>query len=82
MKRGLTLATLAAAALTLAGCVSSPEQYESTPVQIQTDQGVVVCQLYTKERVLWDRSIMRPSGMSVEAADEICRDAGYKWQQQ
>ena len=51
--------------LLLGGCVGGPTQYETTPVNVQTAQGVVVCQLYTRERVIWDRSINRPASMSV-----------------
>ncbi|WP_264213566.1 hypothetical protein [Leisingera thetidis] len=64
-------------ATALGGCVS-PENYETEPVQIQTSAGVVVCQLYTKDRVLWDRSILRPDSMSVEQADAICRNEGLR----
>ncbi|KIC37622.1 hypothetical protein [Leisingera sp. ANG-M7] len=61
----------------LSGCVS-PEQFETTPVQLQTSKGVVTCQLYTKDRVLWDRSIDRPTSMPVQEADEICKREGYR----
>ncbi|NSY38823.1 hypothetical protein [Leisingera sp. ANG59] len=71
----LLAATSAVAALT--GCVS-PEQFETTPVQLQTSKGVVTCQLYTKDRVLWDRSIDRPASMPVQEADEICKQEGYR----
>ncbi|WP_291734914.1 hypothetical protein [Leisingera sp. F5] len=61
----------------VAGCVS-PEQFETTPVQLETSKGIVVCQLYTKDRVLWDRSIGRPQTMSVEEADAICKQEGHR----
>lgn len=59
----------------LAGC--SPRFYESAPIYVYTPQGEVVCQLYTKEEVLWDRSINRPDSMSVQKADNICINEGY-----
>lgn len=61
----------------LTGCVS-PEQFETAPVQLRTSKGIVTCQLYTKERVLWDRSIDRPASMSVKEADDICKTEGYR----
>ena len=54
----------------LAGCLS-PEGYESEPVQLQTAQGPVICQLYTRDRALWDRAIHRPQTMTVQTADAI-----------
>ena len=39
----------------LTACVPTPEDLETTPVQVQTPQGVVTCQLYRHNRVTWDR---------------------------
>ena len=70
------------AVVLLAGCGSlDPRDFESEPVKVETAKGAVTCQLYTKERVLWDRSIDRPSKMSVEEADAICLEAGRRWQE-
>lgn len=66
------------AAATMAGCVPSPQNYESEPVVLKTPKGNVTCQLYTPELVIWDRSIDRPYGMSVETADAICRKEGQR----
>ncbi len=75
-KTGLLLA----AATVLSGCMmGDPRSYESTPVEVDTAKGVVTCQLYTRERVLWDRSINRPGNMSVEEADNVCLAAGQRW---
>lgn len=63
------------AAVTLAGCVD-PKNFESDPVEVSTEFGVVTCQLYTKESVTWDRAIDRPETMSVNAADAVCRAEG------
>lgn len=77
MRNTLTLFLVSAAAAALSGCVS-PEQFETTPVQLQTSKGIVTCQLYTKDRVLWDRSIDRPAAMSVQEADAICKQEGQR----
>ena len=73
-------AILLAATTALAGCVSDPRAYETEPVQLRTSKGIVTCQLYTREQVLWDRSINRPNNMSVEEADTICRNEGHRLQ--
>ncbi|MBO9453939.1 hypothetical protein J7376_04205 [Paracoccus sp. R12_1] len=67
-----------AALLALGAC--SPKQYESEPVTLDTAQGPVVCQLYTKSLVQWDRSISRPDAMSVETADALCAKEGQRQQ--
>lgn len=67
----LTVATV------LVGCVD-PSDFESEPVQVQTAQGTVTCQLYTDERVLWDEAIAAPAGMSISTADSICRAEGQR----
>jgi hypothetical protein len=61
----------------LAACVS-PESYESEPVEIDTPAGVVTCQLYTRDLVIWDRAIDRPDSMSVSTADAICVNEGQR----
>ncbi|MEL6208337.1 MAG: hypothetical protein AAFR47_24030 [Pseudomonadota bacterium] len=61
----------------LAGCID-PRDYESVPVEVSTRDGIVTCQLYTRERVIWDRSIDRPRSMSVQAADEVCIEEGKR----
>ena len=66
----LTLATLSACA--------SPEVYETEPVKVDTPIGVVTCQLYTPDLVVWDRAIDRPENMSVSTADGICVNEGKR----
>lgn len=61
----------------LSACMD-PESYETPPVQVTTDSGLVTCQLYTRKRVLWDRAIHRPEGMTVKAADAICVKEGKR----
>ena len=63
--------------LVLAACLD-PRDYESEPVTVPTAQGPVICQLYTRERVIWDRAINRPERMSVEMADSICIAEGKR----
>ena len=68
------------AALVVSGCAGDPRSYETTPVQLKSSAGVVTCQLYTREKVLWDRSIDRPANMTVETADNLCRAEGVRQQ--
>lgn len=77
MKLKLAFVALTAIGIT-AGCAITPEQFETTPVQLNTAQGPVVCQLYTLEQVTWDRSITRPAAMSVDTADTLCRNEGHR----
>lgn len=66
---------VALAALTaLAAC--SPKQFESPPVTVQSAQGPVTCQLYTKGLLDWDRAVARPDMMSAETADALCKAEG------
>lgn len=72
------LAVITAGIAALAACSLDPKDYESTPVSVDTPQGQVVCQLYTKDIVRWDRSIDRPANMSVKTADAYCLQEGQK----
>lgn len=76
MIRKLAFTAVGIAALT--ACSLNPEDYESTPVTVDTPQGQVTCQLYTKDIVEWDRSVDRPETMSVETADAYCLKEGQK----
>lgn len=62
----------------LSACSLDPERYKSAPVTVDTPQGQVICQLYTKEIVEWDRAISRPQDMSVATADAYCLKEGQK----
>lgn len=66
--------TISLAAAALSAC--TPKDYETPPVTVDTPQGPVVCQLYLKSMVQWDRAISRPDNMSVAAADAVCIEAG------
>ncbi len=63
---------------TVAAC--TPQQFESDPVTLQTPNGPVVCQLYTKSMLDWDRSTARPDAMSTTAADKLCQAEGIRQQ--
>ena len=76
MKKIALIAPIAVV-LGLSAC-ATPENYETTPVVVQSAQGPVTCQLYTKSIVAWDRAIDRPAKMSVKAADEICQAEGRR----
>lgn len=76
--KSTVLLSVSAAAVILSGCVPSPENYETTPVQVQSEKGIVTCQLYSKDLVAWDRSIHRPNSMGVQEADAICKEEGKR----
>lgn len=63
------------AAFVLAGCVS-PRDFETDPITVSTEQGDVVCQLYTHQRVMFDKSVSHPDAMSKQDADKVCVDKG------
>lgn len=67
----------AAAIITLSGCIDL-KSYETAPVSVSTPQGVVTCQLYTANQVLWDEAIRVPKGMSINTGDAICRAEGNR----
>ena len=69
---------LFSAAILLGACSIDPKSYETTPVKISSPAGPVTCQLYTKRLVVWDRSIDRPTKMSVAEADALCKAEGEK----
>ena len=73
----VSLLASCAAVLALSGCID-PVNYETEPVEVKTPKGVVVCQLYTRERVLWDEAISVPAGMSIEEGDAICLIEGKR----
>ena len=42
------------------------------PIRLNTPEGLVVCQLYSLDLIMWDTSITRPKSISKETADKIC----------
>ena len=77
MTRIATTPIVAALTVFLSGCIS-PEDYETAPVEVSTAQGIVTCQLYMHDRVIWDRAIHRPETMSVATADAVCVAEGKR----
>lgn len=75
----LALATMALVVLT--ACVDR-KSYETDPVTLKTDQGNVICQLYTNQHVLWDESIAHPKAMTQKTADGICWAEGVRLQKE
>ena len=69
---------LVGAMMFLYGCVGDPSTYETEPVSLETPKGTVICQLYTPDRVIWDRAINRPDSMSIKEADDLCRAEGER----
>lgn len=76
MMKQLAFAAFGIAAL--AACSLDPKDYESDPVTVETVQGPVVCQLYTRKIVRWDRAIHRPETMDTTTADNICLREGQE----
>ena len=66
-------------AVALGAVACAPTDLESTPIKVATPKGEVVCQLYTRDLVYWDRAISEPAGMSPDEADAICRGRGDEW---
>lgn len=67
-----------AASLVIAGCATSIEDYETTPVQLKTSKGVVTCQLYSHDRVMLDRAIDIPRTMTIKEGDALCKAEGVR----
>lgn len=73
----IPLAVLALAVPALSAC--APQDMESTPVKVETPKGDVLCQLYARDLIYWDRAVQVPTGMSAADADAICRARGEAW---
>lgn len=56
----------------------SPAMFESEPVTVKTDKGSVVCQLYTREIVEWDRPITFSTSITPDEAYHICLREGIR----
>ena len=74
----LGLALVSVTAIT--GCVGGLDKatYATDPVQVETAKGVVTCQLYRHDRVQWDEAIAKPASMSIQEADAVCLNEGYR----
>lgn len=76
MKRCLAVSMLAVVALS--GCTK--ESMRSTPVTVQTPEGPVICQLYTRELLWWDEATSYPPSLTQEAANQACKEEGQRLQ--
>jgi len=65
----------------ITGCANKKE-HETTPIRLNTPEGLVVCQLYALDLIMWDTSITRPKSMSKETADKICIAEGVRLQRE
>ncbi|MDB2598239.1 hypothetical protein N9Y08_02690 [Paracoccaceae bacterium] len=61
----------------ITGCANK-QAHETTPIRLKTPEGLVVCQLYALDLIMWDTSITRPKSMSKETADKICVAEGAR----
>ena len=64
--------------LVLTGCSIDRTAFETSPVYVVRPEGVVTCQLYWTNRVLWDRAIKVPEGMLITTGDSICHTEGLR----
>ena len=76
MNKFLSLSLLGTTLAIVTAC--SPTVYETEPVTLKTDKGEVVCQLYDRNTVIFDRVIHMPHAMHVEEADALCRAKGER----
>lgn len=76
MRKTLILAV--ATGLIVSGCSIDQRAYETEPVQVSTSKGIVTCQLYRDDRVLWDEATDFPAGMTLAEADQICIREGIR----
>ena len=71
MNKFLSLSLLGVTLALASGCTLA--SFETEPVTLKTDKGEVVCQLYDRHTVIFDRVIHMPYAMYVEEADALCR---------
>ena len=76
MNKVLSLSLLGATLAIVTAC--SPIAYETEPVTLETDEGEVICQLYTHRTVILDRAIHMPHAMHIAEADALCRAEGER----
>lgn len=60
----------------VAGCTGMEQETE--PVKVNTDQGVVTCQLYLPDVVMLDEAIDWPEVMTKQVGDAVCRAEGTR----
>ena len=63
------------AAALLSACVNVND-FETDPIMVKTEAGDVWCQLYTHQKVMFDKSISYPDSLTRQQADSICISKG------
>ena len=76
MNKFVSLSLLGATLALVLGCTIT--SFETEPVTLKTNKGEVVCQLYERNTVIFDRVIHMPHAMHVEEADALCRAEGER----
>jgi hypothetical protein len=76
MNKFLSLSLLGATLALVSGCTIA--SMETEPVTLKTDKGEVVCQLYDRHTVIFDRAIHMPHAMHIAEADALCRAEGER----
>ena len=76
MNKFLSLSLLGVTLALPSGCTLA--SFETEPVTLKTDKGEVVCQLYDRHTVIFDRVIYMPYAMHVEEADALCLAEGER----
>ena len=76
MNKFLSLSLLGVTLALASGCTLA--SFETEPVTLKTDKGEVVCQLYDRYTVIFDRVIHMPYAMHIAEADALCRAEGER----
>ena len=76
MNKFLSLSLQRATLALVSGCTTA--SMETEPVTLKTDKGEVVCQLYDRHTVIFDRTIHMPHAMHIAEADALCRAEGER----
>ena len=72
-------ALLTLVALALSGCNwYDNRKIETPPVTLNTTEGPVICQLYREDIVWYDRAWVKPSTVTTEQANTLCRKEGER----
>ena len=72
----LSLSLLGATLALVSGYTT--KSFKTELVTLKTDKGDVVCQLYDRNTVIFDRAIHMPHAMHIEEADALCRAEGER----
>ena len=61
---------------------TNKKEHETTPIRLNTPEGLLVCQLYALDFIMWDTSITRLKSMIKETANKICISEGARLQRE